>query len=186
MQIADKNWALVLSPWLKSEEQETRLSAFIAACCVSHHLYDENLLFKSSKEDKKELIVRLNKAVELPQLEVAMLNNMVAISAAQFIMSLKMLVLNLKIFFKTKKVFAEVVTLLMNGGVPEIKMSCSYICAIRQVENGPNFEAMLENCELPLVEILENFQEMDDPDLKRLSVNATLAVQGATIKGIKL
>ena len=181
---SDRNWALVLSPWLKSSEQETRLSAFITACCLSHHLYDKNLQLNC--EDQQELLVRLAKVVELPFLKVAMLNNMVSISATQFIMSLTMLMLNLKIVFKPKEVFKEVVNLFINGGLPEIKVACSYICALRQVENNPSFELMVQNCELPLVEIIENFQEIEDADVKKLSAEAALVIQSPTTKGIYL
>ena len=184
MQITDKNWAFVLSPWLQSSDQETHLSAFITACCLSHHLCDEKLLFlKESKEDKEELITRLAQAVELPHLNVPLSNGMVSISATQLIMSLKMLLLNVKIAFKPKRVLKEITTLLVNGGLAEIKMCCSYICALREVENSFKFESLNEICELPLEEILENFQEMEDADLSSLAVQATCAIQGPIIKG---
>lgn len=172
------NWPCVLLPWLKCNEQETRLVAFLTTCCLSHHFYDEDVsIFQINKEDTQAMLSCLTKAVELPHLSISIFCNMFCISALQLVMSLKLLISNLKIAFKPKKVFGIVVTLLVNGGLPEINMACSYISAMKELK-GIEFQVLLEECELPVIEILEQLQEIEDTEIKSSSKRAILALQG--------
>lgn len=180
MQFADENWPLVLSPWLTCNEKETRFVAFIIASSLSHHFYDEKPSIY--KQDRETVLTCLAKASELPNLRVPVLNNLIFISAVQFILSFKLLMANLNIAFETEAVFDELVNILVNGGIPEIKAACSYICALGKLESV-NLKSLLQKCPLPVVEILEQFQEIEDAEIKILSENALLTITGTVSEG---
>ena len=171
------NWPHVLLPWLKCGEQETRLVAFLTVCCLSHHFYDEDeSIFQIDKHESQALLTCLTKAIELPNLSVPLCSNMFRISALHLIMSLKLFMINLKIAFKPKKMFGIMATLLVNGGLPEIRMACDYISAMKELKEV-DFKLFMEECELPVVEILEGLKEIEDTEVKLASERAILAIQ---------
>ena len=172
MRFADENWLSALFPWLKSKEKDISIAAFIVTNCLSHHLYDENpSIFNLTEENKEVYLTHFTKACEVPHLRVSILNGLVSISASHFVFSLKLQIVNLHTTFKTEAIFNEIANLLVNGGLPEIKAACSYICALREF-NDDAFDSLMKKCPLPVVEILEQLQDIEDSNTKMFSERA--------------
>lgn len=180
MLFTDENWPLLLSPWLKCSEMETRLVAFIVAGCISHHFYDENpsIFACKTREEKETLLVCLAKASELPHLKVSVLNNLTFIPVVQFLLCFKHLkAVDFEV--DSEVVFNAVVNVLVNGGLPEIKAACSYIGTLEGLEAID----LVEKSPLPVDEILEQFQDIEDADIRTLSEKALLTIKNLHSKG---
>lgn len=184
MLFADENWPPILSPWLTCSE--THLVTFIVAGCISHHFYDENpsIFACKTREEKEALLVCFAKASELPHLKVSVLNNLTSISVVQFMVCFKHLIANFKFDFgvDSEVIFNAVVNVLVNGGLPEIKAACGYICALGGLK-AIDLTSLVEKSPLPVDEILEQFLEIEDADIRSLSEKALLTVKNLHTKG---
>jgi len=184
MQFTDENWMLIFSPLLKSKEAETRFVTHLVASSISHHFYDENILaFDCTGKDKKVYLTYLTRACEVP-CTVSILHNLVSIPATQILLSLTLLMQNLNVAFAIAEVFGEVVNLLVNGGLPEIKAACAYMCALGKADSV-DCKSLVENSPLPVQEILEQIQDIEDTTISRLSERALQTINGSLTGGKK-
>lgn len=179
----DINWPLVLKPWLESNE-DTKLVAFLICGYVAHHFQDEDLSPLKLRISEAQLLIHyLTAAVWSTQLSVKLKNNLFSITALTIVRALTNLHKVLKVLPKHKELFCAVANLLFTGQKSEIKVACLFLSAI--YESGQHDE-IIDNCELPILEVLEQLQESDDPEVKKIADTTSLKLQGHWDEGIQL
>ena len=162
----DVNWPLVLKPWLESD-QRNRLMAFLICGCVAHFFKDDDPAYlELTRSDTNLLIQYFTTASESAQLFVKLDNGLVRLSALVFVRSLCNLYRELKVLPQPEEMFRLTSNLLFTGNNPEKKAACLFISLIDESKG------MIDNSELPLLEVLEQLQEDNDPELKLVAKDA--------------
>lgn len=177
----DFNWPLVLKPWLKSN-QNNRLTAFLICGCVAQFFKDDLTMLELSRSDSQLLIQYFSAAAESAQLSVELDNGLVRLPALVIVRSLSNLYIELKVLPQPKEIFCIVGNLLFTGGNPERKAACLFMSALHESIGCTD---MIDSFELPILEVLEQLQESDDPELKKVAQNTLFTLQGQGIYLVK-
>ena len=132
------------------------------------------------REDSEKCITLFTTAVESSQLSAVLCSNLLVVSVQIILEAFKNLFVTHSHFLKSQRVFNAVVTLMLNGGVPEIRAACEFVVTM---EDWPLLNDMVNNCELPLLEILEQLEKSEDCELKTSAQDALNIVQGYSTQG---
>ena len=174
-------WSALLTQWLKSSQEDTRIATFLIGSFVLHHNEEEDpAVLVLRREDSEKCITLFTTAVELSQLSAVLCGNLLVVSVQLLLEAFKNVSVTHSHFFKSQRVFNTVVTLMLNGGVPEIRAACEFVVTM---EDWPLLNDMVNNCELPLLEILEQLEKSEDCELKTSAQNALNVVQGYSTQG---
>lgn len=174
-------WSAVLTPWLKSSEEDTRIATFLIGSIVLCHFEEEDpAMLVLRREDTEKCITLFTTAVKSSQLSAVPCSNLLVVSVQMLLEAFKILFVTHSHFFKSQRVFNAVVTLMLNGGVPEIRAACEFVVTM---EDWPLLNDMVNNCELPLLEILEQLEKSEDCELKTSAQNALNIAQGYSAQG---
>ena len=174
-------WSALLTQWLKSSQEDTRIATFLIGSFVLCHNEEEDpALLVLRREDSEKCITLFTTAVESSQLSAVLCRNLLVVSVQLLLEAFKNVFVTHSHFFKSQRVFNAVVTLMLNGGVPEIRAACEFVVTM---EDWPLLNDMVNNCELPLLEILEQLEKSEDCELKTSAQNALNVVQGYSTQG---
>ena len=174
-------WSALLTQWLKSSQEDTRIATFLIGSFVLCHNEEEDpAVLVLRREDSEKCITLFTTAVELSQLSAVLCGNLLVVSVQLLLEAFKNVSVTHSHFFKSQRVFNTVVTLMLNGGVPEIRAACEFVVTM---EDWPLLNDMVNNCELPLLEILEQLEKSEDCELKTSAQNALNVVQGYSTQG---
>ena len=174
-------WSALLTQWLKSSQEDTRIATFLIGSFVLCHNEEEDpAVLVLRREDSEKCITLFTTAVESSQLSAVLCRNLLVVSVQLLLEAFKNVFVTHSHFFKSQRVFNTVVTLMLNGGVPEIRAACEFVVTM---EDWPLLNDMVNNCELPLLEILEQLEKSEDCELKTSAQNALNVVQGYNTQG---
>lgn len=174
-------WSALLTQWLKSSQEDTRIATFLIGSFVLCHNEEEDpAVLVLRREDSEKCITLFTTAVESSQLSAVLCRNLLVVSVQLLLEAFKNVFVTHSHFFKSQRVFNTVVTLMLNGGVPEIRAACEFVVTM---EDWPLLNDMVNNCELPLLEILEHLEKSEDCELKTSAQNALNVVQGYSTQG---
>ena len=174
-------WSALLTQWLKSSQEDTRIATFLIGSFVLCHNEEEDpAVLVLRREDSEKCITLFTTAVESSQLSAVLCRNLLVVSVQLLLEAFKNVFVTHSHFFKSQRVFNAVVTLMLNGGVPEIRAACEFVVTMKDC---PLLNDMVNNCELPLLEILEQLEKSEDCELKTSAQNALNVVQGYNTQG---
>ena len=174
-------WSALLTQWLKSSQEDTRIATFLIGSFVLCHNEEEDpAVLVLRREDSEKCITLFTTAVESSQLSAVLCRNLLVVSVQLLLEAFKNVFVTHSHFFKSQRVFNAVVTLMLNGGVPEIRAACEFVVTM---EDWPLLNDMVNNCELPLLEILEQLEKSEACELKTSAQNALNVVQGYSTQG---
>ena len=177
----DVYWTAVLTPWLKSSQDDMRIATFLIGSSIFYLFEEEDpSMFVLRKEDSEKYIALFIAAAESSHLSTVLCNNLLIVSVKTLLKALKYLFVTHNHLFKSQRTFNAVVTLLLNGGVPEIQAACDFVITL---EDWPPLNDMVKNCELPLIEILEQLEESEDCEIRTSAQNALNVVRGYSNQG---
>ena len=141
--------------------------AFLICGCVAHFFKDDDPAYlELTRSDTNLLIQYFTTASESAQLFVKLDNGLVRLSALVFVRSLCNLYRELKVLPQPEEMLRLTSNLLFTGDNPEKKAACLFISLIDESKG------MIDNSELPLLEVLEQLQEDNDPELKLVAKDA--------------